>query len=306
MDSTEISKQLRTALTGPVASLRTPFNRDGSIDDAGVRRQIDFNLNAGSKVTLITAGDSHLQCMSDKEIEHLHRVAVEHTAGRAMVIGADWEYGTPQAIEFAKQVKDIGVDVLMTRPPDWAASVSIPSLIEYYKAVAKVIPVMVVTNIFKLRPDAFGLSVLRGLLDEPNIISLKEDLQDDFPRLAALMVNSKWSVFSGGGMRNYLNMHPYGCDGLMDRHLNFAPWITHQFWAAIENNDMAAAVQVIEKYELPLEKHLAGYPGGRDAAVHGLLELAGVCGRWRRRPYHSLTDAEMQQLSQFAKEMKLF
>ena len=52
--------RVRAALTGPIASIRTPFSRDGSIDYDGLRRMIDFDLEAGSKVSLLTAGDSHL------------------------------------------------------------------------------------------------------------------------------------------------------------------------------------------------------------------------------------------------------
>ena len=37
-------------------------------------------------------------------------------------------------------------------------------------------------------------------------------------------------------------------------------------------------------------------PGGFDAGIHGVLELAGICGRWRRPPYYSLSDAELEKL----------
>jgi hypothetical protein len=39
------------------------------------------------------------------------------------------------------------------------------------------------------------------------------------------------------------------------------------------------------------------YTGGFDAAMHGAMELLGLCGRWRRKPYYSLSDAEMDRLS---------
>jgi hypothetical protein len=36
--------------------------------------------------------------------------------------------------------------------------------------------------------------------------------------------------------------------------------------------------------------------GSFDAGIHGLSEIVGNHGRWRRRPYHSLTDAQMEDL----------
>jgi hypothetical protein len=50
---------------------------------------------------------------------------------------------------------------------------------------------------------------------------------------------------------------------------------------------------------------MATFPGGRDAVVHGLLELADIAGRWRCAPYHSLTDQEMGKLKRFVEETHL-
>jgi dihydrodipicolinate synthase/N-acetylneuraminate lyase len=168
-------------------------------------------------------------------------------------------------------------------------------------------PVMVVTNVFQGRPESFGLKVLARLLaEEPGVISMKEDLQNEFARRSALLVHPRWTVFSAGGLRNHLNMIHFGCDGFMDRHLNFAPRVTARYWDAVQRQDWDAAVAEIEQIEVPLEEHMGEYPGSRDAAIHGLLEIAGVCGRWRRPPYHSLTDAEMSKLAAFAKQLGLF
>ncbi|MBI2190624.1 MAG: dihydrodipicolinate synthase family protein [Planctomycetes bacterium] len=299
-------EEIRTALTGPMASLRTPFQRDGRIDYGGVRSVIDFSMQAGSRVTLITAGDSHLICMSDSEIAELTRVAVEHTAGRAMVVAADWEFGTGQAVEFAITCKAMGVDVYMVRPPDWAASATAEGLVNHYTAVAQHIPVMMVTNVFQDRGMPFGLQVIQAVRDRVDqVVALKEDLSPDFARQVCLSVRDRWAMFSGGGLRNHLNLWPYGCVGFMDRFMNFKPEVSHRYWQALQRNDLAAAVSVIRDVELPLETFLNGFPGGRDAAIHGLMEIYGICGRWRRPPYHSLTDHEMEKLRGFVREMGL-
>ncbi len=50
---------------------------------------------------------------------------------------------------------------------------------------------------------------------------------------------------------------------------------------------------------------MVGFTGGFDAALHGILELYGLAGRWRPGPYHSLTDAEMERLAGFLKSKGL-
>src|SRR5688500_14752521 len=115
-------EEVRKALTGPIGSVRTPFTRDGSIDFDGLRNTIDFNINAGSKTVLLTAGDSHYFILSDREMAEVTKVAAEHTAGRAMLVAADRYYGTSHAVEFAQYVRALGADVLMVMPPDWGQS----------------------------------------------------------------------------------------------------------------------------------------------------------------------------------------
>lgn len=298
--------QLRAMLSGPIASIRTAFNRDGSIDFDGVRRMMDFHIKAGCKVSLLTAGDSHFACMTDDEIAEINRVVVEHGAGRTLTVACDWEFATPQATKFAQYCADLGADILMARPADWAHSATVESLVAHYSSLAEIMPVMLVTNIFQGRPEKFGLEVISALLERaPNLLAMKEDLSGDFARKACLLAHSRWAIFSGGGLRNHLNTHPYGCDGLMDRHMNFAPQTSYRYWEAIQRNDLAAAREVIRTVEIPLENFMGAFPGGRDAAMHGLLEVVGIAGRWRRKPYHSLSDTEMKRLGKFVKKMEL-
>ena len=149
--------RVREALTGPLTSIATPFNRDGTVDHDGLRRTLDFNIEAGSKTMLLTAGDSHYIVMSDEEIAEVSKTVVDHTAGRAMVVTADRYFHTRQAVDFAKYAAEIGSDVHMVLPPDWAASCTSETLCDHYAAIAEHTPVMIVTGVFIPRGEEFGL-----------------------------------------------------------------------------------------------------------------------------------------------------
>jgi hypothetical protein len=41
--------------------------------------------------------------------------------------------------------------------------------------------------------------------------------------------------------------------------------------------------------------------GGFDAAIHGIDEIRGRGQRYRRPPYHSLTDRQLEELAEFLK-----
>ena len=53
---------------------------------------------------------------------------------------------------------------------------------------------------------------------------------------------------------------------------------------------------MIKTCDLPLFDYLGKLPGGFDAGLHGMLEIYGIAGRWRRRPHYSLNDREMEML----------
>lgn len=297
--------EIRDALTGPIWSICTPFLRDGSIDYTGLCRQVDWIIAAGGRTVLLTAGDSHFIILSDQEIADVTRATIEHCAGRAMVVAAARTYGTPQSIEFAKFARHAGADVYMVLPPDWANSSTPETLTAHYAAIAAHIPVMLVTNVFIPRGLEFGLSTLRLCRDRvENIVAIKDDFCGPFGRKMALLVHDQWAVFTAL-KQNHLDLHLYGCDGYMSLFLGWRHDLARLYWQAFQAGDLASARRVISDYELPVLDHVMLLPGGFDAGAHGMLELFGLSQRWRRPPYHSLSDAEMELLKARLQSLKI-
>ena len=284
--------------------MRTPFHEDGSIDFDGVRKIIDFDIAAPSNAVVLTAGDSHYFALSDAEISEMARVAVEHTSGRAMVVVADRQYATPQAVEFARYAADTGADVLMALPPDWAHSATPETLVEHYAAVAEHIPVMLVTGVFIPRGIDFALESLEMICDRVDgVVAVKDDFCGEFARKMGMMVHDRWAVWAGGQKQNHMNTYPYGCDGYLSSFISFRPAVAHQYWDAIQTNDLPAARAVIHDFDMPFFDFIRTFQGGFDAAIHGVLEITGLAGRWRRKPYYSLDDGEMEVLSDFLRDL---
>jgi 4-hydroxy-tetrahydrodipicolinate synthase len=291
-------ESVRAALTGPIASVRTPFHRDGGVDFNGLRNVIDFDIAAGSKSIVLTAGDSHYISLSDAEISQVTKVAVEHVAGRALVVAADRYFHTRQAVDFARFAAGVGADVLMVLPPDWGASTTPETLADHYGAVAAHIPVMLVTGIFIARGLEFGLACLQTTLDRvKGVVAIKDDFCGEFARKMGLLVHGEWAVWSGGQKQNHMNAHPYGCDGYLSSFISFKPEISHRYWEAIQADDTAAAAAVIREFDMPFFNCISKMRGGFDAAIHGILEIYGIAQRWRPPPYYSLSDGEMEELS---------
>jgi dihydrodipicolinate synthase/N-acetylneuraminate lyase len=297
---------IRERLRGPIPSVRTPFTREGAIDFPGLRRIVESLLDNGALALLLTYGDSLYSLLTDDEVVEVTQAVIEAAEGRALVVAADRGWATPKCVEFAAFCREAGADALMAMPPDWGASCTPETLTAHYAAAAQEIPVMLVSNVFVPRGLAFAIETIERVRDSvTNVVAIKDDWCEEFGRRLGGLVLGRWAVLAGGQKQYHLNALPYGCDGYLSTFLTFHPALTWGYWEAVTRGDLMTAAAIIRDYDRPFFDYLLGLPGGFDAGLRGILELAGLAERWRRPPYYSLSDAEMADLAAFLQERNL-
>lgn len=291
--------EVRAALTGPVGTVRTPFLANGDVDHAGLARSVDRLIEAGSGAVILTYGDSLYSILSDAEVGAVTRAVVDRTAGRAMVIAADRQWATRQTAAFGREARGMGADLLMVLPPNWGGSLTPETVVEHYASVAAEIPVMIVTNLFGGPHQALGLKALEMARERvPGILALKEDVGDAFARKACLRVAEDWAVIAARE-ELFLDVRLFGCVGYMTPFVFFLPDIVRRTWEAIGAGKWDVVRRFLMEFDHPFRDFVNRLPGGYNAGLMGVFELKGISGRWRRKPYHSLTDAELQNLRGF-------
>ncbi len=294
----------RCHITGPISSISTPFDRAGNIDESALRKCVDFAVEvAKSETLLLTYGDSLYSVLTDQEIADVTRITVEQNAGRKLVVAAgSWWLG--ESVRFAEYCQSLGVDMFMPLPPNWAGSVKESTLVEYFTTISRTIPVMVVTAI---GPGvSVPLGTIQKLLDGDNgIVAIKDDICGPYGRRLAALTHEKWAFLSGGRKENHLDQLPYGAHAYLSLYMRFFPKISHRYWDAIQTGNLTEAVAIINRYDIPFIDFCAKHGAHFDAVVHGAMELAGIAVRWRRAPYTSLDDAQMDQLKNFFSERGL-
>jgi len=294
----------RQALTGPISSVSTPFDRAGAIDERALRACIDFAVTeAKSGTILLTYGDSLLSVLTDREVADVTRIVVEQTAHRKMVVAAGC-WWTGEAVRFAEYGRSLGVDLFMPLPPNWAGSCTEATLVAHFEQVSRVMPVMLVTAI---GPGvSVPLGVVRTLQQrDTGIVAIKDDICGPYGRRLAALNAGRWAFLSGGRKENHLDQHPYGAHGYLSLYMRFKPAVAHRYWAAITAGDIPAAVAVINKFDIPFMDFCATNGVHFDAVVHGAMELAGLAQRWRRPPYSGLDDAQQEKLKTFLANLSL-
>jgi 4-hydroxy-tetrahydrodipicolinate synthase len=302
---TEIER-IQQGLSGPIASIRTPFRRDGEIDYESLRRIVDFDIGAGAGALLITWGDSLFAILGDREIGDLTRAVVEFAGGRAVVAACTGRWATPQAVEFAAHCREVGADILQVFLPVWyPGCLNAQTVVEHHAAVAAHLPVMANSGELHRCGAAEGLDIARSLIDRSGLVrAMKADVTGEFDRKMTGLVKDHWTIFAGGQKSFHMELLPYGCQGYLSTFLTFRPSVAHAYWRAIGAGDLPSATRFIERIDRPFFDYILAVPGGFDAAIHGITELCGLTGRWRRPPFRSLDDEGMERLADFLERLK--
>ncbi|WP_135556005.1 dihydrodipicolinate synthase family protein [Paenibacillus cymbidii] len=299
-----INEKVKHYLNGPISSVSTPFDREGNIDYKALRHIVEFIVASNSGTILLTYGDSLYSILTDSEIAEVTRVVVEQNAGRKLVVAAG-NWWTGESVRFAEYCKGIGADVYMPLPPHWAGSCTVPTLVEHFTRVGQVMPVMAVTA---LAPGvSLPLAAVERLLENnrSGVVAVKDDICGAYGRRLAALVAGHWTFLSGGRKENHLDVLPYGADAYLSIYSRFRPDIAHRYWAAVQAGDLTEAVSIITTYDIPYMDFVAKLGVDFDSVTHGAMELFGVAERWRRLPYHSLTDEQLGKLREFFEGLDL-
>jgi 4-hydroxy-tetrahydrodipicolinate synthase len=124
-------KQMRGVFTIPV----TPFDRDGALDEAALRRCAEFCVHAGAHGLVAPVNASEFTSLTDAERLRVAAVVVE-TVGRRrpVVIGVSGTSGR-HAATFARDARRIGADAVIAMPP-YVRKAAGDEILEYFRVVA--------------------------------------------------------------------------------------------------------------------------------------------------------------------------
>src|SRR5688572_20384806 len=104
--------KMRTRFTGVGTALVTPFKRDGSLDEAEVKRLARRQIDAGVHFLSPCGTTGEAPTLSAGERLRVIELVLEEAAGRIPVLAGAGGYDTREVIEFAREVERVGADGL--------------------------------------------------------------------------------------------------------------------------------------------------------------------------------------------------
>lgn len=238
-------------LSGVYNIMATPFTAEGEIDEASLRRLVDFVIGCGVHGLTILGILGEFQKLSESERDRVTRIVLEQAAGRVPVVVGVTHTGTDVAVSLAKAAVAAGAAGVMAAPPTNLRNLDAVAV--YYRRIAAAIDAPLVLQDEPVasgvvQPAAF-LARISGEIESARAIKLEEAPTP--PKITQLLqlAQHPLAIFGGLGGVYFLNELDRGAAGTMT---GFAfPEILLAIYRRHKAGDRAAARDLFYRY-LPL------------------------------------------------------
>ncbi len=217
---------------GSIVALITPMDADGGIDDASLKRLVDFHVDAGT-TAIVSVGTTGESATLDED-EHCRLIArtLQLADGRIPVIAGTGANSTREAITLTRCAKEAGADAALLVTPYYNKPTQ-EGLYLHYRAVAEAVDIpQILYNVpGRTACDLLPETVAR-LAKVDNIIGIK-DATGDLKRVAALRegCGEGFALYSGDDA-SACDFMLLGGDGDISVTANVAPRLMQEMCQA--------------------------------------------------------------------------
>jgi len=276
---------------GLSVAMTTPFE-DGHIDEAVLRAQVEFQIEAGTKclVPVGTTGES--PTLSHEEHERVISAVVQAAAGRAKVMPGTGSNNTAEALRLTKWAAREGADAALLVAPYYNKPTQ-EGFYQHYKAVAEAVDIPIcVYNI----PGRTGKNIepetIARLAEIPNITMVKE-ATGSLDQASQILVETELTVLSGDDSLT-LPLLAVGGEGLISVVGNIVPGDMIKLVDAFQQGDAAAARRWHHKM-FPLCRDMLSL-STNPIPIKAAMAMLGRDTGELRLPMTALDDADMASL----------
>ena len=278
-----------TTLTGSIVALVTPFQPDGQVDYATLRKLIDWHIAEGTDCIGVVGTTGESPTVNVEEHCEIIRVAVEQAAGRVPVMAGCGANSTAEAIELARYAKGVGADSQLQVVPYYNKPTQEGQYL-HFQAIAEAVgdlPMVLYNVPGRSVANMDNATVLR-LAQIPGIIGIKE-ATGDIAKAQWLIrdVPEGFAVYAGDDPTAVALML-CGGQGNISVTANVAPRLMHELCVAAIAGDRNTAMQIQNRL-LPLHRDL--FVEANPIPVKWAMERLGLCGGTMRLPMTPLSGA---------------
>ena len=147
-------------LEGVYSVLPTPFDADGNVDEASLRRVVDLFIDAGVNGVTALGVTGEVARLEDSERRRVLDIVVEHVGGRIGVVAGTTADGTRTCINYSRHAREVGATAVMVSPPRMP-KLNSDAVVRHYAALADAVDIEIVVQDY---PPISGYAMEPALL----------------------------------------------------------------------------------------------------------------------------------------------
>jgi 4-hydroxy-tetrahydrodipicolinate synthase len=283
---------------GSYVAAVTPFTKEGDIDEAAFRQNIEFLVAEGADGIVVSGCTGESWALTPDERARLFRTAVETVRGAVPVIAGTGGVPTQSVIDLSRRAKEAGAAGVMILPPYYCMA-GRREVVEHYRAVSDGAqhPILLY-NIprrtgFNMTPE-----ILEEIVEIEWVVAIKESSNDFIQtELTIQTVGDRIHVFTGHSAERGVPALLMGAKGYvssMESQVMGREAI--QMYDRVVAGELDAARETQHR-TLALDtamRRVGTFPANLKAAMN----LLGRAGGYPRRPILPLTEKELEQVKQ--------
>jgi 4-hydroxy-tetrahydrodipicolinate synthase len=283
-------------LKGAYTLLITPFKKDLSLDEDGLRILVEKQIEAkiDGLAPLGVTGENNF--LNDEELYKVIEITVKTANGKAKVAPDICAISLWHAKERVKKFIDLGVDYIAVFTPYFVLPKQ-EGMIDFYTQLADMSTVPIVLH---NAPERTGVELLpettATLAKHPNIVGIKDGNKklDHLAKLVYLTKDQDFCVFTGKDTTAY-PMISFGGAGTFTVAGNILPAVMKKLTQfALEGNKKEAESMHFKYYELFEALRYESNP----MAVKMALHLMNMPGGMHRPPLTPLSEGKTKSLKE--------
>lgn len=293
---------MRTPFTGVGTALVTPFRKDGSIDEPGVRRLARRQIDGGVHFLSPVGTTGEAPTLSHAEKLRVIELVVEETGGRVPVLAGAGGYDTRETIALIRDIEQVGADGILSVAPYYNKPTP-EGLYQHYKAIAEStrLPI-VVYNV----PGRTGVNIdvptIVRLAAIDNIVGVKEASGNVVQMCEIYAAAPSGFILLSGDDPLTVAAMAVGGRGVISVASNVAPAEMAQIVEMAEQGDYAAARR-LHTWLLPLCQ--VNFVESNPIPVKAAMAAMGLLDENYRLPMVSPSPAAREKVMRVLQNLKM-
>jgi 4-hydroxy-tetrahydrodipicolinate synthase len=166
---------VQTKFQGTATAIVTPFKKDGSIDEAALRRFVDFQISEGVEALVPVGTTGENPTLNADEQKRVIEVVIEQTNKRVKIFAGAGSNNTSEVIEKTRFAKKAGADAALVVGPYYNKPTQ-NGYFQHFSTVANAVDIpLIIYNVpGRTGGNIEAATMLRMAEEIPNVMMVKE------------------------------------------------------------------------------------------------------------------------------------